>query len=135
MNILLIFTFIIWCNVAFLIFVFCKKYHIVDAICVNYDSCCEQINIVHGFICFEYKNDFGYGAKTYYGQARAVREIKEGKRCKISITKDYNGRVIVCADVIKLVSMLLILSILLVLLYVLKIDVFMYAKKLRLFLK
>lgn len=49
--------------------------------------------------------------------------------------KDYNERVIVCADVIKLVSMLLTLSILLVILYVLKIDVFMYAKKLRLFSK
>ena len=123
MNILLIFTFIIWCNVAFLIFLFYKKYHIVDAIYVNYDSCCEQINIVHGFICFEYKNDFGYGAKTYYGQAKSIREIKEGKRCKILITKDYDERVIVYADVIKLVSILLVI------LYVLKIDVFMYAKR------
>lgn len=122
MKILFIFTIIIWSIVALLIILFSKKYRIVDAICVNGDNC-EKINKTPGFIYFEYKNDFGCGMNTYYGQATTTGVIKEGKQCKILITKDYNERVIVYADAVKLVIVLLILSTLLLLLYVLKIDV------------
>ena len=132
MKIVFILTIVIWIIVALLIIVFSKKYCIVNAICVNGDSC-EKINKTLGCICFEYKNDFGRGMNTYYGQAITTGVIKEGKQCKILITKDYNERVIVYADVIKLVTVLIILSILLLLLYVSGIDVFIYVKNLEIF--
>ena len=130
MKILFIFTITIWIIVTLLLIFFSKKYRIVNAICVNCDSC-KKLNNPPGFIYFEYKNDFGRGMNTYYGQATTTGVIKEGKQCKILITKDYNERVIVYAVVIKLVTVLLILSILLLLLYVSGIDIFMYVKNLK----
>lgn len=132
MKILFIFTITIWIIVALLIMLFSKKYHIVNAICVKGDSC-ENLNKTPGFIYFEYKNDFGRGMNTYYGQATTTGIIKEGKQCKILITKDYNERVIVYADVIKLIIVLVLLSVLLLLLYVSGIDVFEYVRNLKLF--
>ena len=127
MKILLIFTIAVWCIVALLIILFSKKYQIVNAVCVNGDNC-EKLNKTPGFIYFEYNNDFGRGINRYYGQATTTGIIKEGKACKILITKDYNERVIVLADVIKLIIVLVFLSALVLLLYVSGIDIFEYVR-------
>ena len=114
--------------VVLLIIFFAKKYCVVNAICVNSDSC-ENLNKMSGFIYFEYKNDFGCGMNTYYGRAITTGVIKEGKQCKILIKKIYNERVIVYADMIKLVIALFLLSMLLLLLYISGIDVFEHVRR------
>lgn len=127
MKILFIFMVAIWIIAALLIILFSKKYRIVNAVCVNGDNC-EKLNKAPGFIYFEYNNDYGRGMDRYYGQATTTGIIKEGKVCKILITKDYNERVIVLADVTKLVIVLVLFSVLVLLLYVSGIDIFEYVR-------
>lgn len=89
MKILFIFTITIWIIVVLLIILFVKKYCVVNAICVNSNSC-ENLNKTPGFIYFEYKNDFDRGMNIYYGRAITTGGIKEGKQCRILIAKKYN---------------------------------------------
>lgn len=132
MKILFIFMIAVWVIVALLGILFSKKYRIVKAVCVNGDTC-EKLNKAPGFIYFEYSNDFGRGVNRYYGQATTTGIIKEGKQCKILITKDYNERVIVLADVIKMIIALTFLSMLILLLYFSGIDIFEYLRNLKIF--
>ena len=89
----------------------------MKAKCVNGNNC-KNLKVKEGFYYFTYKYDFGMGRLIYYGRATSVSRMKEGRNYNILITKDYNERVIIYADVQKLLIGMIMLSLLLLFLYI-----------------
>lgn len=127
MDILLIFVAIIWGIICLLLFLFSKKYQLVNGVCVDAKKC-DNITEKEGFIFFKYEKNTRRGKSTYYGKASSVGHLRTGKECKILVTKDYDERVIVFADVLKLIIAMILFSILIFVLYISGIDIFKYLK-------
>ena len=106
---------IIWIAVILLSILFFQKYSLVEACCIN-ESQSKITNKKEGLVYFEYDKDFGHGLCKNYGSASTVSRVREGKKYKILVVKEFDEHVIVIADVLKLFICLIFVSVLIMLL-------------------
>lgn len=112
MDNLFIIVVLLWTVTILLIVLFLKKYHVVDGICINKEKC-NSAKQDDGCLYFEYQKNDGNGLRRCYGRVGSLIKMKEGKKCKLLVTKEYNENAILLSDVIKLLLCLLLVSVLL----------------------
>ena len=107
---------VFWIMAIALIIIFLKKYNVVYARCIDAENCLG-LTKENGYQFFEYEKD-DYKGEKIFGKAITVGKVKVGNTYKILATREYNERVILFSDVVRLLVVLSVFSVLMLFLYI-----------------